>query len=104
MYELTHFNVSSNIVALNRMIKILCPVCGVLTVQNERKNMLQVCKCNDEYFFLQAKTLLCTTHLIHQLFTSKCIVNHNSPINSEYIVMLSRPVCFIPLSASLDKN
>jgi len=55
-------------------------------------------------FILQTKTLHGTSSFIFQLCVGKFIVNHNSPGNNEYNVVLNRPVNFIPSSASLKIN
>ena len=104
MYYITHikFAIQHRCYQLNDQ-DIACGI-RILTEMKGRKNVLQVGKCNHGPFFLQAKTLYCTMSLIYQLSTCTFIVNHSSPGNSEYNVMLSRPVpSFIPLSTSLEK-
>ena len=73
------------------------------TVTIERENVLRVGKWNHGPFSLQAKPLHSTTS-ISWLFTSKCIVNHNWPSNSDYNVMLSRLVKFYPVECLSGQN
>ena len=104
MYYLTHINVVIQHRCYQLNDQDTVRGIRILTEMKERKNVLQVGLWNHGPLFLQAKTPYCTMSLIYQLSTCTFIVNHSSPGNSEYNVMLSRPVpSFIPLSTSLEK-